>query len=199
MAVSWDKFVPDIIREVPKCPKILIIDTIKDVIREVCEDTKIWQNEDAISFVLPANQNYFDVSSLIPDGSEIDAIVWIKQDPSSYYDLSNYMSYYLDNDNIIRFTTINGRDLTLYARFSFKPTLDATTIPDLFYNRCRFAIKHGVLFTLMSQTNTDWFNANGAVFHQSQYFRFLAQIKRNLWKGRTRQRIYVSAPRRFDV
>jgi hypothetical protein len=197
MAVSkkLETLVPKVRREVPNCPKFIVLDELRNTLIDFCINTDIYI-QDLTPFVVVANVNEYDASDLdIPAGTELNHIIDVFRTTSPattplsqkqfttleaksqiggvsifhYYGKGKPKYYTQQDQETIMVAPTPEETETLYVLYSLKPTQASTTIPNIIVNEYQETIIHGALYRLQMMKDSPWTDVQAADLNKRMY------------------------------
>lgn len=179
MAISYESLVPEVAPNLYGCPDLLIKNSIRSAVIELCEKASVYQAElDPVTTV----SGIYEYDLEAPSGTSVQKILWVthqgkdlepitstllEQRIPKWREASNASTpAYFIKQNTSTFwlapipsTTIVSSTL---VRAVLKPTHTSTTCADEVMNDYRDAIINGALFRLLRIPNKDWTDLKGA-------------------------------------
>jgi len=202
MATALTEFYDEVRSRVPGCPSSILQRETLNVLRDICERTNIWKDDlDAIDVVAdtaeyaltapsgadfvkgnPVDTAYFnDVPIGATTKKLLDATGVEWQSRSS----STPSSFFIIYPSTVRLYPTPSEDtsegLDIYA--VLKPSLDATTVEDFFYDNHRDAVIAGVLARIFNQNGQPWYNDIAAKEENINYRKEVASILAEVQRG----------------
>lgn len=180
-----DRFLNDILPQVPGCPGALVKNEVRRSAIEFCDDSWIWQ--DRSEYTVPADHD--EITLAIPAGSAIAGV-------QMAVDKAGFNEYTRSGTTI----TLDhaGTDSTVFKVTVFlKPARDADSLPDFLYEDWFEAIESRAKYELMNMPGKKWFSPNLAVINQRKYLKHLGQAKIQARKTNDQTRLMVK--QRFFV
>lgn len=197
MAVSKkiDTLIPKVKREVPNCPRAVMLDEIRNTIIDFCINTDIYV-QDLTPFLTIQNINQYESDNLdIPAGAELNHILDIYRSSSpsttplskksltpleaksqiggvsifNFYGAGRIKYYTQKDQETILFAPTPEENETLYVLYSLKPTHTATTVPSIIINEYKEVIIHGALYRLQMMKDSPWTDLQAADINKRMY------------------------------
>lgn len=208
--VSWDTRIDRIRMEVPQCPKELIISELKRVARDFCNLSRAYQFEVTDESILQLVSDY-DIE--VPNAQvEPVAVEYLTVDGvESYFKDLSWIQRFIGNgwrtrsaDDFRYYTQVQPRQITfpcvptvngtvggLNYRVSLRPTLDSTTIDEIFADEWQEALDAGTKAHLMYQDGKPWYRPKrgDGLFAMYRAERNRARLRVNHAYGNPDQRV----------
>ena len=154
--------------ELPKCPRALQMEHIRNAVRHFCRQTGIWESElTAIDVV--ADQQEYDLSAAIPEDTEILRMVSVKIDGAernlNYYDLTSGPMLRWNTNHIPSSASTGGLVITV----TLMPLFEDDTLPDNLLTRWSEAITYYARHSLMAMPGEPWSRPDKAAYYLEKY------------------------------
>ena len=190
--IKLEDLVPDVVVEIQGAPSFTIIHSLRRAASELCERTLIWeQSEDTLDLFagevehdlpIPRNAELVQLISVSRKGVELTPITVRKMyqqqgDPTDQTRWATPTYYSTDSILTTRMSPIPLINEELECRMALKPKQTATTIPYELGVRWRTAIETGAKHFLCMMANTEWYDANRAVYYRQLFDRELGRAK----------------------
>ena len=160
VAKKIDTLIPKVKREVPNCPRAVMLDEIRNTLIDFCINTDIYV-QDLTPLLTVQNVNQYEADCLdIPVGAELNHILDIFRSSSpsttalskksltpleaksqigsvsifNFYGTGRIKYYTQKDQETILFAPTPEENETLYVLYSLKPTHTATTVPSIIIN-----------------------------------------------------------------
>lgn len=193
MITTYAELKPHIIPRLPSGVAVGVLENeIRLACRQFCEDSGRWvQTLDDAAVV--ADQQDYDLSSLLPDNSEIYRIVWVKLYGSSSVETADY--YWLYEEATLRWhedhkpSTADADGLSV--RVALKPDLIDDVLPDWFLTRWRMALAYRVLANLCAMPKKSFTDLEIAGYYETLYQAQLTEAKLERYHRNRSQEIRV--------
>lgn len=176
---QYEDFTPSISIHVMQCPRIVMINAIKTMVRQFLEQSNVWVYE-----VMPVQVDSEITQAFlqIPQFSYINKI-W------SLYGQNGIQSYrqdkpkhHITQDNqIVIDESIPSTTLNLIVSLSLNQ--NALSCPDFIFEKYLDVIVHGSAHYLMMMANQQWTNPDLAQYHYQQFIAGIEKAKSNVEKG----------------
>jgi hypothetical protein len=202
MSVALTQWYRNISPQLSGCPNPVIKTYLIDVLRDFCEQTQLWGNNqlDAIDIVADTPEYALSSASgdiVAIDHAEVDGQPIHPESIKSLNELHidwrqittrrprNYS--FDDSSDNIRLIYTPSEDLTdgLVVWVSLKPLLTATTVENFLYNKYESVITRGVVGKLMQVSGRPWSDMNVGVAKERQYEAARDNAKVLKFTGRT--------------
>ena len=176
---QYEDFTPSLSIHVTQCPRVVMINAIKTMVRQFLDQSHVWVHEVMPVQVDPTSTQVF---LPIPQFSYINK-VW------SLYGQKGITSYRYDDpkhhitqDNQLVIDEITpAKTLNLIVSLSLNQ--NALSCPDFIYEKHLESIVHGAAYYLMTMANQQWSNPELAQYHYQQFITGIEQAKANLERG----------------
>lgn len=176
---QYEDFTPSLSIHVTQCPRIVMINAIKTMVRQFLEQSNVWVYE-----VMPVQVDSEITQAFlqIPQFSYIHK-VW------SLYGQNGVLSYrhdkpkhHITQDNqIVIDESIPSTTLNLIVSLSLNQ--NALSCPDFIFEKYLDVIVHGSAHYLMMMANQQWTNPDLAQYHYQQFMAGIEKAKSNVEKG----------------
>lgn len=194
-------FLPYVLPHVPGAPDVACVQEIRKAAIEFCEQSKVWQSimpaigvtaltaEYAVPVPTDANsvmvmELYFRGSRLPPKYPD-----QLKDTMHNWFDQTGEPRWFtqLDQDNV-RLIPIPAatESAVLRMRTAFKPTHEATTLPDILWTQYRNEIAQGAMGRLMLTPDKPWTNVELGAALLQQFDSAVSKAKVDAAKGFSR-------------
>jgi hypothetical protein len=215
MAKTWNDFVSLVAVDVAGCPPLAIREALKEAFATFCEQSGFWA-EDLEPISLSAEIADYDLSP--PVGARVVTLLSatyrgtpiaaysgadVEQDMRGWLTSVGgtpvaYQLFLDDAAQMIRLypTPAADEDEALVVRASLKPTADATSLPDWFYEDWRMVLASGALSNLCAVPSKTWSNAELAVYHGKLFRQGITKAMARLATGGT-NKVLTARPVRF--
>jgi len=195
VAKKIDTLIPKVKREVPSCPRAVILDEIRNTLIDFCINTDIYV-QDLTPLLTVQNVNQYESDCLdIPVGTELNHILDIFRSSSpsttalskksltpleaksqigsvsifNFYGTGKIKYYTQKDQETILFAPTPEENQTLYVLYSLKPSQTATTIPNIILNEYQETIIHGTLYRLQMMKDSPWTDLQAADINKRMY------------------------------
>ena len=161
---------------VSPCPEQAIMDALKHIVRDFCQQTKSWVHD------VPTIQGEVDILSYamqIPEGS-VAVHIWGIEGRQGRYELST--DYYLGFPNLINFNS-KAPSKPIKPLISLMPSSSTDEYPDYLAEYFSADLVSGAVAYLQMQPFREWSQPNAAGAHQQLYEQGIAQAKRKRDEG----------------
>lgn len=204
MSTAITSWLPRIQPQVPGCPNPVIKKYLIDVLRDFCEETQLWENNQLTAISLVADQADYALSSLSGDIVAIDSaeIDEVPIRPITLFELNSQIQNwrhtttrrplsYLQTASSTNITLVYtpSEALTdgLVVWVSLKPLETATTVEDFLWDEYRDAIANGTVGMLKMVDGMPWSDMQSGMIKYATYeaARDTAKIKKI--RGNTNQ------------
>lgn len=176
---QYEDFTPSLSIHVTQCPRIVMINAIKTMVRQFLEQSNVWIYE-----VMPVQVDSEITQAFlqIPQFSYIHK-VW------SLYGQNGVQSYrhdkpkhHITQDNqIVIDESIPSTTLNLIVSLSLNQ--NALSCPDFIFEKYLDVIVNGSAHYLMMMANQQWTNPDLAQYHYQQFMAGIEKAKSNVEKG----------------
>lgn len=195
VAKKIDTLIPKVKREVPSCPRTVMLDEIRNTLIDFCINTDIYV-QDLTPLLTVQNVNQYEADCLdIPVGTELNHILDIFRSSSpsttaiskksltpleaksqigsvsifNFYGTGKIKYYTQKDQETILFAPTPEESQTLYVLYSLKPSQTATTIPNIILNEYQETIIHGTLYRLQMMKDSPWTDLQAADINKRMY------------------------------
>ena len=195
VAKKIDTLIPKVKREVPNCPRAVMLDEIRNTLIDFCINTDIYV-QDLTPLLTVQNVNQYEADCLdIPVGAELNHILDIFRSSSpsttalskksltpleaksqigsvsifNFYGTGRIKYYTQKDQETILFAPTPEENETLYVLYSLKPTHTATTVPSIIINEYKEVIIHGALYRLQMMKDSPWTDLQAADINKRMY------------------------------
>jgi len=185
MATNITKWTPKIAPYVPFCPDPVIEEYIIDTLRDFCQFTRLWDEneltaidivEDTATYALTSASgdivcvDYVEVDGVPIHPVSVDelnkrGVLWRDLDASRS---SRYIVGMDDNITLV-YTPNEDVDAGLSVWVSLKPLEAATTVEDFLWNQFKDIISDGVRAALLGIKNRPWSDLQESLLRQELY------------------------------
>ncbi len=188
MTTEYKEFLPRVMPEVIGCPVPVVLQAIRDAVREFCEKTWIWQEvvnctitEDDRELVLdiPAGSRLVSVRYLLEDGRE-EAV------PDNLFIRTDDFEFEFEAE----------KDRAMQARVCLKPQETSTNCPDWIFNDHAESVAYGAKARLMYDKRKAWGDPQLATLNHQLFRKAIAGERIRLHQGYSTNNSRVR-PRRF--
>lgn len=171
MSVPLSDFLRRIKPHVNGCPEITIADTLRDVLREVCNDCDIWKNDRQMVVVVNGVHNY-ELDA--PAGTDIGKVLSVTRD-----DGQPVQGWHHNSRNTIffRFYPSEGQTRRYWVETSLIPDYSLNELPDHIFSEMVAFVPFAVAARLQDIPGADWFNPALAQKNQNKYRTRLTELK----------------------
>lgn len=176
---QYEDFTPSLSIHVTQCPRVVMLNAIKTMVRQFLEQSNVWVYEVMPVQVDPTSKQLF---LPIPQFSYINK-VW------SLFGQKGITSYRYDDpkhhiteDNQLVIDE-NDRTQTLELIVSLSLTQNALACPDFLYEKYMDSIVHGAAYYLMMMPNQQWSNPDLAQYHYQQFLAGVEQAQSKIERG----------------
>lgn len=194
MSADYADFIPSINIHVAMCPRVVMINAVKSIVRMFLDETKSWVLEYKPHQICKfhgeskcqCNNERLSFSIHIPDRTHIDKI-W------SIFGMNGVKEYRIDNTPLHHITSENylvfDEKLTqsqinsLCAVISLSTNQDSLHCPDFVYQQYLDIIVHGACWYLMNMDAREWTNPNLAMIHYQQFMSGIESVKEKITQG----------------
>lgn len=176
---QYEDFTQSLSIHVSQCPRVVMINAIKTMVRQFLEQSNVWVYEIMPVQVEPDTTQLF---LPIPQFSYIHK-VW------SLYGQNGVKSYrhdkpkhHITQDNqLVIDESINSTTLNLIVSLSLNQ--NALSCPDFIFEKYLDSIVHGSAYYLMMMPNQQWSNPDLAQYHYQQFMSGVEKAKSNIESG----------------
>ena len=206
---AYDVFLSKVLIQTPGCPDITVLETARDVVRDFCSETHIWQewgdiyldsSIDVYDLVPPAKSEIITVSRLVRDNRDISPVTssmpGIDVNFEGAVKGSINRGWHFEPPDSVRFAALPSEQGIVYARMVLMPEADADSFPDWLWQKYQEGLVSGVFAKLFIQHGMKWSNPGLAQLYLRDYNKKIGRAKVNLVKAHTNASLRVKA-RRF--
>jgi len=196
MSVAITDFIPAVQLEVSNCPRVVMIDAVRQVLIDFCTRSRFWRYEcDALVTVygvreyeldIPVQTECVSIRTLSFDARPLTekSIDWLDENEPNWRTMTGRPSYYgLRDPNTILLDRAPGADYEITATVALQPSETALTCGDILFERCRDAIANGAISRLKGMTDKPWSDENGEAKKRGLYEMKLSEFKSIAQKG----------------
>lgn len=178
---EFDQFLPAITAFVGnKCPRLIMLNALKSVIRKFCDDSQIWVYDCPEIIIDKDNSEQGLYKLQIPFQSTICKLWVIDGREGLSKEYPKYIqkpTYYLNQNSelVIAHKDLNCLPQKINAVVSLSTTQDSLTCPDFIYQKYHDAIISAAIVRLQLMPSQEWADPSMVAIHQSLYEGYLAQ------------------------
>lgn len=184
---NYDDLVSRVAIHVSPCPEKVILDAVREVVRDFCMKTKGWVH-DCPAIEVDPTQTIYDLD--VPEGSATFHI-WSLEGRTGQYKAND--DYFINLDGKLQFNEAVRSSKTIKPLVSLIPTGKSEGFPDYIVNFFEETIVSGAVAELQQQPFRDWSQPNAVGIHLQKYEQGLAQAQRfrdeGLNKSKVRNRV----------
>lgn len=184
---TYEDLVPRVAIHLSNCPERVILDSIKNIVREFCRKTKGWVHDCTAIEVDPTKNTY---ELIVPEGSTVIHI-WGLDGRTGRYEENP--EYFLNMDGKLQFNEVPRHSATITPLVSLMPKLESDDFPDYLINFFSDALVSGAVANLQMQPFRDWSEPNAVGVHHERYRMGIAEAERmrddGLNKSKVRTRV----------
>jgi len=178
---AWNLMSPDILPHVPECPLFEIEERARQAARDFCRRSYCWRSATVTLLTTVADQVLYTYVN--PDQAELNAVhsIWdgaTELDvalPGEYDDTqpdtsSSSWKVMVDSETQLRVTPPpDSSGIVVTGTVSFVPSISATGLPSLIFDKYRLQIAAGAIALLVVQPKKPWSNPGAAMFHDARF------------------------------
>lgn len=197
MAKALSVFTPELVLQLPGCPDPVVEYHLLRVARDFCTRTSCWRDtfptitaqDDTLTYFLDTSESKTEMVRAL-SLTVNDVLQWAAMDPPEDQEQPQYpaerppFSINSDGDQI---TLEEQPDGDIVVSGSMRPSLAATTLPDLLLNEYLEAIRAGTLARLQVIPGKPWTNAQLGMFNAGEYQRLCNSAANRAATGNTRR------------
>lgn len=204
MSTAITSWLPRIQPQVPGCPNPVIKKYLIDVLRDFCEETQLWENNELTAISLVADQADYALSSLSGDIVAIDSaeIDEVPIKPITLFELNsqfhnwrhtttrrplNYLQTASSSNITLVYTPSEALTDGLVVWVSLKPLETATTVEDFLWKEYRDAIANGTVGMLKMVDGMPWSDMQSGMIKYATYEAVRDTAKAKKIRGNTNQ------------
>jgi len=184
---EYDDLVSRVAIHVSPCPEKVILDAVRDVVRDFCIKTKGWIY-DCPAINIDSTKDVYDLS--VPEGSS-PFYIWSLEGRTGRYNDSD--DYFINLDGKLQFNGAVRYSKAIKPLVSLIPTKSASGFPDYIVNFFEETIVSGAVAELQQQPFRDWSEPNAVGIHLQKYELGLTEARRfrdeGLNKSKARSRV----------
>lgn len=185
MAVTWDKFHPQLLPEVPGCPTASINLALAAAAAEFCERSHIWREllDTDTTFAGEAEYQLFgsaviaSVPSLALDGRDLRQLHFEDIPASKWVDTGTPTAFIMAGDHSVRFYPIPDAKYEFTAQVNLKPSKTATGVEDFIFETFEDVLVHGAAYRLCRIPDKEWTNLPLAATHKQLFERGVVRAR----------------------
>lgn len=180
----------------PGCPSLVIENTTRKIVTDLCQRGRVWEDDTNAISVLAGGYAYTIAPTVVYAEVIEPTRLWSVRADGTSFDIHRltrarmaalHPSWPLDDSGEpqhyqpgatpadVKLAPVPDVAITVQVRAKLRPTSTATEWPEYLYREHHRAVFHGVLHELMSMPNRTWTDAKMAVYHGKQWTYLLSQ------------------------
>ena len=187
MMIEYSDLVNGVAIHVSPCPEIVIVDSIRHVVRDFCKRTKAWVYDSPEIHIEPDQLSY---QLTLPENSAVFHLWGLNGRNGNYQTLQDV---YLSSDMLV-FTKQPSTSKSFKPLLSLMPTVKSTSFPAQIRELFEEHLIAGTVAHLQLQPFREWSQPNAAQIHAIKYEQGILEANRlrdeglNIQRSRNRTR-----------
>lgn len=170
---EFEQFLPNVTIHISSCPRLVVLNAIKSVVREFLQRSSIWVFDCPVINVVDPTQHMYPLD--VPFGTTVSKVWSVKgrDQVAKYFECPISR---IDFPNKLMFEADIPTDITsLNPVVSLSTTQDSLACPDIVYQVYHDAIVNGSVAYLQSMPGREWSQPNDANTHQRLFEQAIQQ------------------------